>query len=150
MPKRNPQHNQYLRRQQHLPEKPQHPIIRSLLQLQLVHRLLQLHSRQQPPDVAYGLFICLGDVSAAVCRDCVAYAARDVVERCPRSKRVTIWYGECVLRYSNVSIFSVLDTSVRWIMRNTQNVTNATSFREALGECWCCSTATFANSTSSA
>ncbi|KAG5516566.1 hypothetical protein RHGRI_037323 [Rhododendron griersonianum] len=86
------------------------------------------------PDVAYGLFICRGDVSAAVCRDCVAYAAGDVVKQCPRSKRVTIWYDECILRYSNVSFFSILDTSFRLILRNPQNVTNSTSFRDALGE----------------
>ncbi|KAI8525205.1 hypothetical protein RHMOL_Rhmol13G0211300 [Rhododendron molle] len=87
-----------------------------------------------PPDVAYGLFICRGDLSAAVCRDCVAFAAGDVVERCPRSKRAMIWYDECILRYSNESFFSVLDTSIRRTLRNTQNVTNATSFREALGK----------------
>ncbi|KAG5516583.1 hypothetical protein RHGRI_037337 [Rhododendron griersonianum] len=86
------------------------------------------------PDVAYGLFICRGDVSAAVCRDCVAYAAGDVVKQCPRSKQVTIWYDECILRYSNVSSFSTLDTSFRLILRNPQNVTNSTSFRDALGE----------------
>ncbi|KAF7119564.1 hypothetical protein RHSIM_Rhsim13G0159800 [Rhododendron simsii] len=85
-----------------------------------------------PPDVAYGLFICRGDLSATTCRDCVTYAAGDVVERCPGSKRVTIWYDECILRYSNVSIFSVLDTSFRRTLRNPENATNATSFREAL------------------
>ncbi|KAG5516574.1 hypothetical protein RHGRI_037331 [Rhododendron griersonianum] len=36
-----------------------------------------------PPDVAYGLFLCRGDVAAAACRDCVEYATGDVVERCP-------------------------------------------------------------------
>ncbi|KAG5516559.1 hypothetical protein RHGRI_037316 [Rhododendron griersonianum] len=51
-----------------------------------------------PPDVAYGLFLCRGDVSAAVCRDCVVYATGDAVQRCPGSKRVTIWYDECLLR----------------------------------------------------
>ncbi|KAG5516562.1 hypothetical protein RHGRI_037319 [Rhododendron griersonianum] len=51
-----------------------------------------------PLDVAYGLFICRGDLSATVCRDCVTYAAGDVVKRCPGSKRVTIWYDECILR----------------------------------------------------
>ncbi|XP_058197640.1 cysteine-rich receptor-like protein kinase 10 isoform X6 [Rhododendron vialii] len=87
-----------------------------------------------PPDVAYGLFLCRGDVSAAVCRDCVVYATGDAVQRCPGSKRVTIWYDECLLRYSNVSIFAALDTSFWGILSNTQNVTNATLFNEVLGE----------------
>ncbi|KAI8525200.1 hypothetical protein RHMOL_Rhmol13G0210700 [Rhododendron molle] len=87
-----------------------------------------------PPDVAYGLFLCRGDVSAAVCRDCVVYATGDAVQRCPGSKRVTIWYDECLLRYSNVSIFDARDTSFGAILSNPQNVTNATLFNEVLGE----------------
>ncbi|KAF7121204.1 hypothetical protein RHSIM_Rhsim13G0159400 [Rhododendron simsii] len=86
------------------------------------------------PDVAYGLFLCRGDVSATVCRDCVVYATGDAVQRCPGSKRVTIWYDECLLRYSNVSIFAALDTSFGAILSNPQNVTNATLFNEVLGE----------------
>ncbi|KAG5516579.1 hypothetical protein RHGRI_037333 [Rhododendron griersonianum] len=88
----------------------------------------------RPLDVAYGLFLCRGDISATACRHCIAYAAGDVVERCPRSKRAGIWYDECMLRYSNVSIFSTLDTTFRRILKNPQIVTNATSFREVLDE----------------
>ncbi|KAG5516578.1 hypothetical protein RHGRI_037332 [Rhododendron griersonianum] len=85
-----------------------------------------------PPDVAYGLFICRGDLSATVCRDCIAFAVVEVVKQCPRSKWAMIWYDECILRYSNVSIFSTLDTSFRQILNNPENAMNATSFTEAL------------------
>ncbi|KAI8525193.1 hypothetical protein RHMOL_Rhmol13G0210100 [Rhododendron molle] len=83
-----------------------------------------------PPDVAYGLFLCRSDVSAVVCRDCVVYATGDAVQRCPGSKQVTIWYVECMLRYSNESmtssIFSVPGIGGA-ILSNTQNVmTNIT------------------------
>ncbi|KAI8525230.1 hypothetical protein RHMOL_Rhmol13G0213700 [Rhododendron molle] len=64
------------------------------------------------PDVAYGLFLCRGDVSAAMCRDCVDYAAGDVVELCPRSKWATIWYDKCMLRYSDTSIISTMDITL--------------------------------------
>ncbi|KAI8525202.1 hypothetical protein RHMOL_Rhmol13G0210900 [Rhododendron molle] len=64
-----------------------------------------------PPDVAYGHFICRGDLSAATCRDCVAYAAGDVVERCPGSKRVTIWYDECILRFKVLNDISARASS---------------------------------------
>ncbi|KAG5516588.1 hypothetical protein RHGRI_037342 [Rhododendron griersonianum] len=86
-----------------------------------------------PPDVAYGLFLCRGDLTPAACQDCVAYASRDIVERCPKSKWVTIWYDECMLRYSNASIFSILDTRGGYLW-NMQNVMNATLLNEVLGE----------------
>ncbi|KAI8007117.1 Cysteine-rich receptor-like protein kinase 25 [Camellia lanceoleosa] len=86
-----------------------------------------------PPEIAYGLFLCRGDVSTDVCQDCVTTATKEVVQRCPKSKVVTIWYDECMLRYSNRSIFSIPDQSYREVLRNTQNVTNITSFRGVLG-----------------
>ncbi|XP_058198495.1 cysteine-rich receptor-like protein kinase 15 [Rhododendron vialii] len=87
------------------------------------------------PDIAYGLFLCRGDVSANMCRDCVVYAIGDVVEKCPGAKQVTIWYDQCMLRYSNVSltlsIFSAPETG-SWYMWNLQNVTNVTRLNEVL------------------
>ncbi|KAF7120339.1 hypothetical protein RHSIM_Rhsim13G0160900 [Rhododendron simsii] len=87
-----------------------------------------------PPDIAYGLFLCRGDVSITACRECVIFATKDVVERCPRSKRVTIWYDECMLRYSNVSISATLDTGFQGILYNPENFANGTRFREVLVE----------------
>ncbi|KAI7999677.1 Cysteine-rich receptor-like protein kinase 25 [Camellia lanceoleosa] len=86
-----------------------------------------------PPDIAYGLFLCRGDVSTAVCQDCVTTATKEVVQRCPKSTNVMIWYDECMLRYSNESIFSKSDESIGIILRNTQNFTDQTRFREILG-----------------
>ncbi|KAF7120256.1 hypothetical protein RHSIM_Rhsim13G0161000 [Rhododendron simsii] len=88
-----------------------------------------------PPDVAYGLFLCRGDVAANACRDCVVNATGHVVEQCPRSKRVTVWYDECLLRYSNASIFAAADTRLSVVLQNRVNVTNnGTRFSEFLGE----------------
>ncbi|KAF7120608.1 hypothetical protein RHSIM_Rhsim13G0160200 [Rhododendron simsii] len=88
-----------------------------------------------PDDVAYGLFLCRGDVAVDACQGCVEYATGDVVEQCPLSKRANIWYDECLVRYSNVSIFAAADTTVWEVLQNPQNVTNnETRFREFLGE----------------
>jgi hypothetical protein len=48
-----------------------------------------------------GLFLCRGDVNTAVCQDCVANATIEILGRCPLDKVAIIWYGECLLRYSN-------------------------------------------------
>ncbi|XP_058197644.1 cysteine-rich receptor-like protein kinase 10 isoform X8 [Rhododendron vialii] len=87
-----------------------------------------------PPDVVYGLFLCRGDLSAATCHDCVVYASKAAVAQCPTSKRVSIWYIECMLRYSNASIFSTVDTGYSRMWQNQQRVTNTTRFTEILGE----------------
>ncbi|MBA0855518.1 hypothetical protein Goshw_014977 [Gossypium schwendimanii] len=65
---------------------------------------------QQPPDRIYGLFLCRGDVTPDVCRDCVAAAARNATSLCPVEKNSVIWYDKCMLRYSNESIFSTMET----------------------------------------
>ncbi|XP_058197658.1 putative cysteine-rich receptor-like protein kinase 23 [Rhododendron vialii] len=94
------------------------------------------------PDVVYGLFLCRGDLTVAACRECVTYASRDVVQQCPGAKRVIIWYDECMLRYSNESIFATQETmewvvliKMEWVVLiNTQNVSNTTHYSEVLGE----------------
>ncbi|CAL5410941.1 unnamed protein product [Camellia sinensis] len=86
-----------------------------------------------PPDTANGLFLCRGDVSTDVCRDCVTTATKDVLQKCPNSKVVTIWYDECILRYSNQSILSIDDKSGPLILINIENITDPNRFRDVLG-----------------
>ncbi|KAI8525188.1 hypothetical protein RHMOL_Rhmol13G0209600 [Rhododendron molle] len=87
-----------------------------------------------PPDITYGLFLCRGDISSAECQDCVVYATQNVVEWCPKSKRVTVWLEGCMLRYSNEYIFARQDRGFMGVLHNTWNVTNKTHFNEVLGE----------------
>ncbi|KAL1219656.1 putative cysteine-rich receptor-like protein kinase 23 [Cardamine amara subsp. amara] len=81
----------------------------------------------QSPDVVYGLFLCRGDLSPEVCRDCVVFAANDTLNRCPELKVGLIWYDQCMLRYADQNLF--LGTSLQngtngLIMWNTQKVTS--------------------------
>ncbi|XP_057499027.1 cysteine-rich receptor-like protein kinase 10 isoform X3 [Actinidia eriantha] len=88
------------------------------------------------PDTAYGLFLCRGDLSPAGCLDCVTFASSEVVEKCPSSKLATIWYDDCMLRYSNQSIFAVPDLTGGAFLWNTQNVSrleDALRFQFLLG-----------------
>ncbi|KAB5533829.1 hypothetical protein DKX38_016915 [Salix brachista] len=63
-------------------------------------------SAGKDPDEVYGMFLCRGDVSNSVCRNCVNFATKDVLEKCPNETVATIWYDECELRYSNRNFFS--------------------------------------------
>ncbi|KAL9355660.1 hypothetical protein Peur_053630 [Populus x canadensis] len=77
----------------------------------------------QSNDQVYGLFICRGDVSNTVCQNCVTFATKDIVQRCPIGIVSIVYYDECILRYSNVNFFSKVDQSSGFYMWNLQNIT---------------------------
>ncbi|KAL3727578.1 hypothetical protein ACJRO7_032332 [Eucalyptus globulus] len=58
----------------------------------------------EDPDKVYG------DVAANRCQSCIQEASNTLVERCPGQKEGTIWYDECLMRYSNRPFFSIMET----------------------------------------
>ncbi|TYH47744.1 hypothetical protein ES332_D10G019000v1 [Gossypium tomentosum] len=76
------------------------------------------------PDMVYGLFLCRGDLSTSVCQACVTFATTDISQRCPNQTTAVVWYDECLLRYSNGNIFSVVAGGPTFILRSSQNVTD--------------------------
>ncbi|KAF8046393.1 hypothetical protein N665_3740s0001, partial [Sinapis alba] len=85
----------------------------------------------EAPDRLTGLFLCRGDVSPEVCSRCVAFAVSDTFTRCPKEREVTLYYDECMLRYSNRNILSTINTNGEVIMSNPQNITsNQVGFRD--------------------
>ncbi|KAK9214521.1 hypothetical protein WN944_006514 [Citrus x changshan-huyou] len=73
------------------------------------------------PNKVYGLFLCRGDFGTDTCQNCVNVATSYTAQLCPFGKENTIEYEECLLRYSNISFFSVLDTSFRLSLWNVEN-----------------------------
>ncbi|KAK4258922.1 hypothetical protein QN277_005317 [Acacia crassicarpa] len=61
-------------------------------------------------NTVYGLFMCRGDVSLQLCSECVSKGIKRLNNTCSSSKEAIIWYDMCMLRYSNRSFFSTLDT----------------------------------------
>ncbi len=85
---------------------------------------------QNPPDdVVSGLFLCRGDVNTTVCQDCVATARQEILRRCPLDKVAIIWYDECLLRYSNQSIFATINEVPGVFLTSTQNITESQNDR---------------------
>ncbi|XP_035544319.1 cysteine-rich receptor-like protein kinase 10 isoform X2 [Juglans regia] len=85
-------------------------------------------SGQNTSDPVYGLFLCRGDVTSQMCRACVAAATKELAAKCSREKIAVIWYDECMIRYSNESIFSTVTVSPRVSLLNTQNITEQNRF----------------------
>lgn len=73
------------------------------------------------PDKVYGLFFCRRDLSTETCQNCVTFATSDTAQLCPFGKDNIVGYEECLLRYSNTSFFSALDTSFRVSLWNVEN-----------------------------
>ncbi|XP_074274075.1 cysteine-rich receptor-like protein kinase 25 [Silene latifolia] len=63
-------------------------------------------------STVYGLFLCNNFVSNEDCHDCVSTAVSEIQQKCSFSKYYIVWYGVCMVRYSNDPIFSVEDNSI--------------------------------------
>ncbi|KAK3188266.1 hypothetical protein Dsin_027827 [Dipteronia sinensis] len=87
----------------------------------------------QVPNRVYGLFLCRCDVTSATCQNCVTFATGDAPQRCPVSKGITIWYDECLLRYSDSNFFSTSTETPTVALLNTNNVSDPTRFDQIMG-----------------
>ncbi|XP_015060033.1 putative receptor-like protein kinase At4g00960 [Solanum pennellii] len=93
----------------------------------------------------YGLFMCQGDMLSVKCQDFVTRAVKDIILLCPRSKTAVLWWDDCMLRYSNQSIFpdpnyaSIINNpSTPFVIHNNNSITNdeheQRRFKRSLGE----------------
>lgn len=87
-------------------------------------------SAGQESDNVYGLFLCRGDLSTDVCKDCVTLATQAIIQRCPTQREAIIFYDECLLRYSNQFIFSRMAQEPVLYLLNSQNITDQERFNE--------------------
>ncbi|WOG85281.1 hypothetical protein DCAR_0104469 [Daucus carota subsp. sativus] len=83
-------------------------------------------------DQVNALVYCRRDVQPDICRSCVKDSMNKLRELCPSTKEADIWYDECILRYSNASIFNKVETwpTVYWQLQN--NVTDVIQFNKNL------------------
>ncbi|KAA3478608.1 cysteine-rich receptor-like protein kinase 25 [Gossypium australe] len=88
---------------------------------------------QAPPDIVYGLFLCRGDVTKEICRECVRTASGQILQRCPNQKTALVYYDECTIRYSNSSFFSEWEQEPVLELLNTGNVSQPERFMQLLG-----------------
>lgn len=90
-------------------------------------------SAGQEPGKVNAIALCRGDIATDVCRGCIQNATQEILQVCPNQKQAIIWDAECMLRYSNKTIFRVLETGPTYYMWNTNNVTDDVSlFNQAL------------------
>jgi hypothetical protein len=86
---------------------------------------------QCPATTIYGLFLCRGDLTTNACQDCVATATREIVQQyCPLGKVAVVWYDECMLHYSNRTIFPTMEEEPSKYLWNVRDITDPDCFRK--------------------
>ncbi|KAF8395566.1 hypothetical protein HHK36_019516 [Tetracentron sinense] len=85
------------------------------------------------PDKVYALFLCRGDVAPDVCANCVNASRYEIITRCPNQKKATIWYRDCMLRYSNQSMFRVMELIPIAHQPNPRDFSDVEQFNQVLG-----------------
>ena len=87
----------------------------------------------QNTDKVNAIGLGRGDVKPDVCRSCLNDSRVLLTKLCPNQKEAIGWYEDCMLRYSNRSIFGVMEASPSFYMANPNNVTEVDQFNPVLG-----------------
>ncbi|XP_054792812.1 cysteine-rich receptor-like protein kinase 10 [Prosopis cineraria] len=91
-------------------------------------------SHGQSPDRVSLIGLCRGDVKPNECRSCLNNASILVPKSCPNRKEAMGGYDECFLRYSNRSIFGVMETDVSIYLWNPNNATDVENYNKVVSD----------------
>ncbi|KAM3749375.1 hypothetical protein ACB098_05G179800 [Castanea mollissima] len=83
----------------------------------------------------YATGLCRADLTPTDCRSCVNMSAHELLQLCPTQKEGIMWYMNCTVRYSNNSIFGVMETTPTQYLATGPSddlVSKLTEFNEVL------------------
>ncbi|CAJ1977291.1 unnamed protein product [Sphenostylis stenocarpa] len=83
-------------------------------------------------DRVNGIGMCRGDVKPDECRSCINNSRVLLTQLCPNQKEAIGWYDKCMLRYSNRSIFGLMETSPLFYTLELVNATDVDQFNQVL------------------
>ncbi|KAH0884269.1 hypothetical protein HID58_060365 [Brassica napus] len=86
------------------------------------------------PNTVHGMFLCTGDTTVATCSDCVQTATTEIATNCSLNKGAYIYYEECMVRYSSVSFFSVLEVRPNIVLYSLRSAPDSNTFNETLAD----------------
>nr|POF05712.1 cysteine-rich receptor-like protein kinase 29 [Quercus suber] len=82
-------------------------------------------------DKVYATGLCRADLTSTDCRICLNNSGHELLQLCPNEKEGIMWYMNCTVRYSNNSIFGVMETTpIKALVSGS--VPNVTEFDEVL------------------
>ncbi|XP_041023456.1 putative receptor-like protein kinase At4g00960 isoform X4 [Juglans microcarpa x Juglans regia] len=83
-------------------------------------------------DKVNAIALCRGDVTPDECRSCINSTSQELLQSCPNQKEAIQWYDKCSVRYSNRSIFGVMEEQPMFAFYNTQNASDVEGFNNVL------------------
>jgi len=83
-------------------------------------------------DTVNAIGLCRGDVEPDECRSCLSDARDNLTQLCPNQKEAILYHDRCMLRYSNRSIFGLMETQPSYYMLNVNNATEVYQFNQVL------------------
>lgn len=90
-------------------------------------------SQQQNTEVIQTIGYCRGDLDSDACRACLNASAYEIRQQCPFQKKAVFFEVNCTLKYSNESLYGVLDSSRSPIrLVNVMNASNWDTFATVL------------------
>ncbi|GAB2298818.1 hypothetical protein Dimus_032896 [Dionaea muscipula] len=90
-------------------------------------------SAGKDPNQVYAIALCEGDLTVSACHSCLNSSTVGLtLSSCPNSKEAIGWYDKCMLRYSDQSIFGVLDQSIGVTLKNVNNVSDIAQFSQTV------------------
>ncbi|XP_028185921.1 putative receptor-like protein kinase At4g00960 [Glycine soja] len=84
-------------------------------------------------DKVNAIGLCRGDVKPDECSSCLNNSTVLLTQLCPNQKEAIGWYDKCMLRYSNRSIYGVMETSPLFYLSEITNATDVDQFNQVLG-----------------
>ncbi|KAI3829348.1 hypothetical protein L1987_03468 [Smallanthus sonchifolius] len=78
-------------------------------------------------NMAYGLYLCRADLLPNDCRNCLLETRDNINNTCPVSKAAVLWSDNCMLRYANYSMVSVMNSEIFIPECNKVNVSGQVS-----------------------
>ena len=80
---------------------------------------------------ANAIGLCRGDVGPSDCQTCLNNTITLLIENCPTQIETIGWYDECMFRYSDRSIFGVMEPSPAVFSSRTRNASDPKRFTQA-------------------
>ncbi|KAJ6364036.1 hypothetical protein OIU76_029055 [Salix suchowensis] len=99
---------------------------------QIDYGFYNLSVGQPGPDQANVIALCRGDIRVDECQKCIGNSSAKILQVCPKQKEAFIIDETCILRYSNKSIFGVMEDSPVYISYNLANATDVNQFNHGL------------------
>ncbi|CAK8569578.1 unnamed protein product [Lathyrus sativus] len=89
-------------------------------------------SNGQNTNKVYAVGLCRGDIKLNDCQNCLKKSSDLLTQNCENQKEAIGWYDDdkCMLRYSNRSIFGLMEIGPAYFGWNLKNATNEDEFNE--------------------